>query len=133
MATTTAILSLSSGDLISDPLSLGVTMELVAAATTTGITKTTGVRRQTFANTNETKVLEADDYVDNKTHFLYVKNISTTAGRYLDIHLGTSGASAKIGRLYNGEWAFIPWAATADVNLQVSNIDILFEWTLLYE
>ena len=102
MATTTAILSLTSGDLISDPLSLGVSMELVGAATTTGITKTTGLRRQTFANTNETKVLEADDYVDNKTHFLYVKNISTTAGRYLD-------------------------------NLQVSNIDILFEWTLLYE
>jgi len=133
MATTTATLTLVSSDLLSDPLSLNVSMDIVAAGTTTGVTKTTGLRRQTFPNTNETKVLEADDYTDNETSRLYLKNTSSTAGRYIDIMLGTAGASTKIGRLYNGEWALIPWANTADINLIVSNTDILFEWTLLYQ
>ena len=132
MATTTAMLTLVSSDLLSDPLALNVSMDINAAGTTTGITKTTGLRRQTFANTNETKILEADDYTDNETSRLYIKNTSSTAGRYIDITLGTV-AGTKIGRLYNGEWAFIPWANTADINLQVSNIDIVFEWTLLYQ
>jgi len=133
MATTKATLTLVSSDLLSDPLSLNVSMDIVAAGTTTGVTKTTGLRRQTFPNTNETKVLEADDYTDNETSRLYLKNTSSTAGRYIDIMLGTAGASTKIGRLYNGEWALIPWANTADINLIVSNTDILFEWTLLYQ
>jgi len=133
MATTTATLTLVSSDLLSDPLSLNVSMDIVAAGTTTGITKTTGLRRQTFPNTNETKILEADDYTDNETSRLYLKNTSSTAGRYIDIFLGPSGSSTKVGRLYNGEWALIPWANTADINLQVSNTDILFEWTLLYQ
>ncbi len=133
MATTTAILSLTSGDLLSDPLSLNVSMEINAAGTTTGVTKTTGLRRQTFPNTSETKILEADDYTDDETSRLYLKNTSTTSGRYIDIMLGAAGASTKIGRLYNGEWALIPWANTADINLIVSNTDILFEWTLLYQ
>jgi len=133
MATTTATLTLVSSDLLSDPLSLNVSMDIVAAGTTTGITKTTGLRRQTFANTNETKILEADDYTDNETSRLYLKNTSSTSGRYIDIFIGPSGSSTKIGRLYNGEWALIPWANTADINLQVSNTDILFEWTLLYQ
>lgn len=132
MATTTAMLTLVSSDLLSDPLALNVSMDINAAGTTTGITKTTGLRRQTFANTNETKILEADDYTDNETSRLYIKNTSSTAGRYIDITLGTV-AGTKIGRLYNGEWALIPWANTADINLQVSNIDIVFEWTLLYQ
>ena len=133
MATTTATLTLVSSDLLSDPLSLNVSMDIVAAGTTTGITKTTGLRRQTFPNTNETKILEADDYTDNETSILYLKNTSSTSGRYIDIFLGPSGSSTKVGRLYNGEWALIPWANTADINLQVSNTDILFEWTLLYQ
>jgi hypothetical protein len=132
MATTVARLTLTSSDLLSDNLSLNVSMEINAAGTTTGITKTTGLRRETFANTNETKILEADDYTDNETSRLYIKNTSSTAGRYIDITLGTV-AGTKIGRLYNGEWALIPWANTADINLQVSNIDIVFEWTLLYQ
>ena len=133
MATTIARLTLTSSDLLSDPLSLNVSMEINAAGTTTGITKTTGLRRQTFPNTNETKILEADDYTDNDTSRLYLKNTSSTSGRYIDIMLGTAGASTKIGRLYNGEWVLIPWANTADINLIVSNTDILFEWTLLYQ
>ena len=133
MATTTATLTLVSSDLLSDPLSLNVSMDIVAAGTTTGITKTTGLRRQTFPNTNETKILEADDYTDNETSRLYLKNTSSTSGRYIDIFLGPSGSSTKVGRLYNGEWALIPWANTADINLHVSNTDILFEWTLLYQ
>ena len=133
MATTTARLTLTSPDLLSDNLNLNVSMEINAAGTTTGVTKTTGLRRETFANTNETKILEADDYTDNETSRLYIKNTSSTAGRYIDITLGGVGASAKIGRLYNGEWALIPWANTADINLTVSNTDIIFEWTLLYQ
>lgn len=133
MATTSARLFIQSSDLVSDVLSLNVSMEINAAGTTTGITKTTGLKRQTFANTNETLILESDDYTDNETSRLYIKNTSSTAGRYIDITLGTKGASAKIGRLYNGEWALIPWANTADINLIVSNTDIIIEWMLLYQ
>ena len=57
MATTTARLNLSSSDLVSDNLSLVVSAEFNAAGTTTGLTETTGLRRQTMASTAETKLI----------------------------------------------------------------------------
>ena len=114
-------------------INLNLSQTLYAAGTTTGITKTTGLRRQTLANTNETKILEADDYTDNLSLRLFIHNTSSTSGRYVDIRLGTVASSTLLGRMYNGEWAYIPWAGTADINIQVSNTDIVVEWMLLYQ
>lgn len=133
MATTTARLNLSSSDLVSDALSLIVSHELNAAATTTGLTETTGLRRQTMASTAETKLIEEGDYTDDTSNWLYFKNTSSTATRYVDITIGTIGSSIKLARVYNGEWAFIPYAGNADINVQVNNTDIVLEWMLIHE
>ena len=132
MATTTARLNLSSPDLVSDNLSLVVSAEFNAAGTTTGLTETTGLRRQTMASTAETKLIEEGDYTDDTSNWLYFKNTSSTATRYVDITIGSIGSSIKLARVYNGEWALIPYAGNADVNVQVNNTDIILEWMLIH-
>ena len=55
MATTTASITISSGDLTGDALSLSTTATLTKAGTSTGLDQTTGVARKVFPSvvTNE--------------------------------------------------------------------------------
>lgn len=133
MATTTARLNLTSTDLLSDVLSLNVTESLNAAGTTVGLKKTGGLRRQTMASTSEILLLSKASYIDNTSNWLYIKNTSVTLGRYVDVFVGTIGTSLKLSRIYQDEWGFIPFAGNEDINLQVSNTDIIVEWMLINE
>ena len=48
MATTTATITLSSSDLLSDELALSTTATLTTAGSSTGVTQTTGLARKTI-------------------------------------------------------------------------------------
>ena len=133
MATTTAKLTLSSSDLTSDSISLIPSNTLYDAATSTGMSKTTGLARYSTGGTSETKILESGDYTSDKAHKIYIKNTSTTRTEYIDVTIGTVDGSTKIGRLYAGEWAFMPWSGTADLNVTQSAASIVIEWMLIYE
>ena len=77
--------------------------------------------------TSVSKVLASTDQVDlvaaasagSATHnFLYINNPSTNPAEYFTLVMGDDpqGASAdsvdeEIGRLYGGDWMFIPWGA----------------------
>lgn len=107
MATTTATLSLSSADLTGDALSLSTTATLTKAGTLTGLDQTTGVGRKTTTATSDVTLFAASDYTDDKNHKVYIKNTSTVATEYVQVKIG----DMELGRLYSGDWLFIPWNA----------------------
>tara|TARA_R100001443_G_C3338094_1_gene173856 strand:+ start:749 stop:1162 length:414 start_codon:yes stop_codon:yes gene_type:complete len=115
MATTTAQITLSSSDLTSDALSLTATATLFDAGTTTGITQLEGLSRKTTTATADVNLFDATPattYGANKAHKLYIKNCSTTRSEFVTIKIN----GEEIGRLYAGDWMFMPWSAHDDNN-----------------
>ena len=110
MATTTAQITLSSSDLTSDALSLTATATLFDAGTSTGITQLEGLSRKTTASTSDVTLFDPaphTTYGANKAHKVYIKNCSTTRSEYITVKINAE----EIGRLYAGDWMFIPWGA----------------------
>ena len=114
MATTTATITLSSADLLSDELALSTTSTLTNAGTSTGVTQATGLSRKTTlaasAAAIQANVLyRAGDYTAEKANKVYIKNTSTTAAEFYTVVIDQE----VIGRLYAGDWMFMPWIATS--------------------
>ena len=133
MATTTATITLSSTDLLSDELALTTTATLTGAGNSTGLTGTGGLGRKTTSSTSQYILFDADDYPSGpaKAHKIYLKNTSTTAAEYFTI----THNSEEIGRLYAGDWAFFPWSnhdGAADIKITPSvSSSITLEYMLL--
>ena len=114
MATTTATLTLSSTDLLSDELALSTTATLTTAGTSTGVTQASGLSRKTTSaaaavNIQADVLYRAEDYTTDGANKVYIKNTSTTAAEYYTVHIDEE----ELGRLYAGDWMFMPWAATS--------------------
>jgi hypothetical protein len=132
MATTTATITLSSTDLTSDALSLSKTSTITKAGTTTGLTQTSGIGRKTTASSSQYTLFDATDtqFTDDKATKIYVLNTSTTSTEYFIITIGTQ----VVGRIYAGDWAFIPWASTADFKVTPSETtEMTLEYAVIYE
>lgn len=135
MATTTATLTLSSGDLTGDALSLSTTTQLTKAGNATGLDQTTGVARKFYASAQtDTALILAADYSDDKAHKVYIKNISSTASEYITVKIGAT----EVGRLYAGDFLFMPWSADttttdADIDIDTSAVNMTVEYLVIYE
>tara|TARA_Y100001973_G_C5193586_1_gene332639 strand:- start:1538 stop:2275 length:738 start_codon:yes stop_codon:yes gene_type:complete len=122
MATTTAQITLTSSDLLTDALSLNSSTSLNQAGGSTGIINTTGLARKkiSFAGSgviDSVVLYRGDDYTADKANKIYLKNTSTDDTEYFEIMItgdgGTAGGGVtELGRLYAGDWAFFPWNAT---------------------
>ena len=77
--------------------------------------------------TSVSKVLTSTDQVDlvlassvSTTHnYVYINNPSADTSEYFHVGIGNAGGGSptdteEFGRLYGGDWMFIPW--TADTN-----------------
>ena len=130
MATTTATITISSTDLLSDELALSTTATLTQAGNSTGLTGAQGLSRKPVSGGHAQYTLfDGDDYTANKAHKLYLKNTSTNAAEYFEIEVN----SEQIGRLYAGDWAFFPWmanASTNDIKIDPSANDMTLEYML---
>jgi len=138
MATTTATLTLSSADLTGDALSLSTTATLTNAGTVTGLSQTTGVARKTTTATSIVNLFEGASYTAARAHKVYIRNTSTVATEYVTISIGDSGGSPEeIGRLYAGDWMFMPWSAhdaANDICVTPSvSTALTIEYMLLFE
>ena len=131
MATTTATLTLSSADLLSDALSVSATQTLYKAGTTTGLD---GIQYERL----EVPTGDVYDIVDataagaNKANKIYIANKNTTETNYVDVYV----AALNIGRLYAGDWMFIPLeaaAATQDVGVEAIGAAQHIEFALIHE
>lgn len=131
MATTTATITLSSADLLSDNLSLSATQTLHKAGTTTGLD---GIQYERL----EVPTGDVYDIVDattagaNKANKVYIANKHTDETKYIDVYV----AALNIGRLYAGDWMFIPLeaaAATQDVGVEAISAAQVVEFALIHE
>jgi len=129
MATTTASITISSGDLTGDALSLSSTATLTKAGTTTGLDQTTGVGRILYGSAGVNTLIAHATYTADKAHKLYIKNPSGTAGENIVITF----ASQAIGRLYAGDFALIPWNGDTDIKVTTSDANMVVEYLLIFE
>ena len=107
MATTTATITLNSGDLTGQNLSLSSTATLTKADSNEGLDQTHGVGRKTTSSVSQYTLYDAGAYTANKGHKVYLKNTSSSNHEYMVVHLNAE----EVGRLYGGDWAFFPWGA----------------------
>ena len=131
MATTTAQLVLTSTDLLSDSLSVSAIATLTTAGSATGLTGTEGLGRKKTANTTEYTLFAAAGASDDKAHKVYLKNMSTTAAEFFEVQI----AGVVVGRLYAGDWAFLPWSAdttgtNCDIDITPSASNMTLEYML---
>ena len=131
MATTTATITLSSADLLSDSLSLSSTATLYDAGTTTGVTQMKMGRNEIAIGTNF-DLLDATAAHANKANKFYIANKATNEDHYVVITIGAQ----IIGRLYAGDWMYMPWeaaAATQDIEIQAYEAAQHIEWIAFHE
>jgi hypothetical protein len=133
MATTTATITLSSTDLLSDELSLNTTATMTAAGNSTGLTLASGLSRKKVTGGHAQYTLfDGSAYTADKAHKVYLKNISTTAAEFFLITVNAE----DVGRLYAGDWALIPWSAhdnDCDIKIDPSANDMTLEYMLFID
>ena len=112
MATTTATITLSSTDLLSDELALSTTSTLTKTTTSTGIEHTTGLSRKVVKSTakatasGQVTLYTADDFA--AIGYLYVKNTATTVGHRIYIYDDSTSGDPIQFQLDAGDFGFIP-------------------------
>tara|TARA_R100000152_G_C6719543_1_gene145756 strand:+ start:34 stop:459 length:426 start_codon:yes stop_codon:yes gene_type:complete len=141
MATTTATITINSGDIGDNAISISNTATLTTAGTDTGITETTGVSRRKFATNSNTILLDwgltsgiAEDVTADKSAKVYIRNVNDRGDgtKFVNILL----AAVEIGRLYGGDWMFFPWAGGSgkDVEFTASDsTETILEYCVFYE
>jgi hypothetical protein len=139
MATTTASLTITSADLVGDALSLSSTKALHKAGTITGLDQTTGMTYMYLTATTQLDifpVLPASPAGQNKQSWVYICNKAVDETHYITVSIGAT----NIGRLYAGDYLFMPWsqiAQKADIEIAPStgaaSTGINVEYTCIHE
>ena len=117
MATTTASISIAS-DITDDSLGVSNTSTLYTAGTTTGLSTMTSVTK-VLASTNQVDLITTGSV--STTHaYVYINNPSTDHTEFFKITIGNAGAGSptdteEIGRLYGGDWMWMPWDVDDDI------------------
>ena len=119
MATTTAAITLTSADLLTDALSLSATNTLYKAGTTVGLDQTTGMTKAYL--TAETNIDIFPTLLENggtgpafagKSSWVYISNESEDETEFVTITISGS----EIGKLYAGDFLWMPWSQSMDAN-----------------
>ena len=117
MATTTAAVTLTS-DLLSDNMSVTTSTTCVKGGTTADGLDQMDMGYIEIATGTNFDLLDADNALNkNKANKVYIANESTDETYYVIITIDAT----VVGRLYAGDWMFIPWGAedaTADIEIQ---------------
>tara|TARA_R100000655_G_scaffold4348_1_gene13951 strand:+ start:678 stop:1109 length:432 start_codon:yes stop_codon:yes gene_type:complete len=106
MATTTCTLTLNS-DMLSSPLSISASSTVTKAGITEGL-ELVEMGRGTIAEADGSKTAEfglPTALGADKAAKLFLINKATDPTYYIDIDLHDT----NVGRLYAGDWMFIPW------------------------
>lgn len=123
MATTTATMTLNSSDILSNVLSLSKTATLYDDGTTsTGLTQCQTGRVNVYVTGGSFDLIDATPNAEDQTQYVYIANKNTTTANYVTISM----YNEIIGRLYAGDWMFIPWNAydPGDDNTAKNDIEV---------
>ena len=135
MATTTATITLSSADMMDNAISISNTATLTTADTATGLTETTGLARRKFASSSKVDLVTIDntDIPTNKSTKIFIRNTNARdASKYVIILLN----SQEIGRLYGGDWMFMPLLGGAGEDIEIDPSDTtetIIEYMVFHE
>ena len=141
MATTTAAITLSSTDIMDSAISISNTATLTTAGTDTGITETTGLARLKTSSGSNTILLDhgltsgvAADVTADKSAKVFIRNCNDRGDgtKYVNILI----VAREIGRLYGGDWMFIPWSGGSGKDIEFTASDTtetLLEYMVFYE
>ena len=135
MATTNASISISSSDMIPGmAMNYYKTATLHKAGGCTGLSKIQSGNAE-YTSTSTVVLLDqsALSVTADKANKLYIKNLSTDTTEYFTITINAE----ELGRLYAGDWMFIPWSAedsSADVKVAPSVASSMkLEYVLVHE
>ena len=132
MATTTAAVTLTS-DLLSDNMSVSTSTTCMKAGTTAdGLDQMESGYVEIATGTNF-DLLNADNALNkDKGNKIYICNDSTDETYYVIVTIDAT----VVGRLYAGDWMFIPWGAedaTADIEIQAYTGTNKISYALFHE
>ena len=122
MATTTATITLASTDMMDNSISISNTATLTTAGTATGLTETTGLARRKFASSSKVDLVTIanTDIPTDKSTKIFIRNTNARdASKYVIILLN----SQEIGRLYGGDWMFMPLLGGAGEDIEIDPSD----------
>ena len=134
---TTATLTLASADIAGDPVSVSKTATLTKAGSLNDLDQSTGLSRVHLRSATNKVLLAANAEGNNLAAKVYIINKSTDASLYLTVTINAQ----TIGKLYGGDFMFIPWSQTdtaasievAATNWTASTGDIPVEYALFHE
>ena len=125
MATTNATIGLTS-EVTDSSLSISNSTQLNTAGTTTGVNTMTSVTK-VLASTNQVDLITTGSV--STTHaYVYINNPSTDETKYFTVTIGNAGAGSptdteEIGRLYAGDFMWMPWDVDDDICVTPSSAD----------
>ena len=135
MATTTASITLSSADLLTDNLSLSATMNLYQGGTTATGLEEFRMERMELPTGTQFDLIEATTAATEDANYMYIINKNTDVTDYVIISINDE----VIGRLYAGDWLFMPWdsdltAADTDssIELQAYTHECTIEYAMFH-
>ena len=135
MATTTATLTLSSADLLTDNLSLSSTMNLYQNGTTATGLEQVNYHRLVIPTGTQFDLIAESAKLSEDASYVYIINKNTDVTDYVLIDIN----SEEIGRLYAGDWLFMPWDcdlthATADSSIEIEAVghETIIEYALFH-
>jgi len=120
MATTTATLNLTSADLSSDNLALSASKVCYKGGTTEGLDQVTGLTKAYLTATTSIDIFPVVKGATNaaETGKVYIANLSEDESEFVIVSL----ANSVIGRLYAGDFLWIPWTPQAQ---HLSDIELV--------
>lgn len=132
MATTTATLTISSADLTSNPLAITTSSTLYKAGTTIGLEQTTGLSKKVYAAAqSNTTLISAGDYADDTHSRVYIRNSGSSSTDYFTVTIASG--NSVIGRLYGGDFLFIPYEGEEDIDITSSATNMELEFMVINE
>jgi len=130
MPTTTATLTLNTSE-FSGGGSLRQAATLTKAGTANGLDQFTGVSRVLVASaTADISLVAAGSYADAQAGKVYVKNATTGDSAFLLVEMASN---VILGRLYPGDWMFLPTDGTTDIKITTSTTNMYYEFGFFHE
>ena len=115
MATTTATINIASADLTDNALNVTNTATLNKRGNLEGLDTIISATK-TFTSTSVVDLVAVTGFTATAANKVYIANTGTSESDYFVIGI----QSEEIGRLYGGDWMFIPWSADTDDDITVT-------------
>ena len=134
---TTATLTLASTDIAGDPVTVSRIATLTKAGSTNDLDQSSGLNRVHLRSATQKVLLAANAEGNDLAAKVYIINKSDDASLYITVAIN----SQSTGKLYGGDFMFIPWSQTdvsndikvAATNWTSSTGDIPVEYALFHE